>query len=77
MTDGSRKIVSVSELVGMEGNVITLQEIFVFEKRGIDKKGQVMGRFRATGIRPNFADRLELSGITIPDDLFSPEKVYE
>ncbi len=77
LTDGSRKIVSVSELVGMEGNIITLQEIFVFEKRGIDKKGQVMGRFRATGIRPNFADRLELSGIKIPDDLFSPEKVYE
>ncbi|MEN8135414.1 MAG: CpaF family protein [Thermodesulfobacteriota bacterium] len=76
-TDGSRKVVSISELVGMEGNVITLQDIFVFEKRGIDKEGKVLGRFRATGIRPNCADKLEMAGIKIPDDLFSPDKVYE
>jgi len=77
LIDGSRKIVSISEVVGMESNVITLQDIFVFEKRGINKEGKVIGRFKATGIRPNCADRLELAGIKIPDDLFSPEKVYE
>ncbi|MDA3971054.1 MAG: CpaF family protein [Desulfobulbaceae bacterium] len=77
LTDGSRKIVSVSELVGMEGNVITIQDIFIFEKKGIGKEGKVLGRFRATGIRPNCADKLELAGIKIPDDLFSPDKVYE
>lgn len=77
LTDGSRKITSISELVGMEGNVITIQDIFVFEKRGLDKEGKVLGRFRATGIRPNCADRLELAGLKISDDLFSPDKVYE
>lgn len=77
MTDGSRKITSVSEVVGMEGNVITLQEIFTYEKKGINKEGKIQGRFRATGIRPKFAERLELAGIEIPDDLFSPNKFYE
>ncbi|MDT8335259.1 MAG: CpaF family protein [Desulfurivibrionaceae bacterium] len=77
LVDGSRKIVSISEVVGMEGYVITLQDIFVFEKRGIDKKGGVIGRFKATGIRPHCVDRLELAGIRIPDNLFSPEKIYE
>jgi pilus assembly protein CpaF len=77
LTDGSRKIVSITELVGMEGNVITLQDIFIFEKKGIDEKGKVQGSFRATGIRPACADKLEMTGIKIPDDLFSPNKVYE
>jgi pilus assembly protein CpaF len=77
LIDGSRKIVSISELVGMEGNVITLQDIFVFEKRGIDKEGKVVGRFKATGIRPNCTEKLEMAGIEIPDNLFAPEKIYE
>jgi pilus assembly protein CpaF len=77
MTDGTRKITSVSEVVGMEGEVITLQEIFVFEKKGIDRNGKVLGRFTATGIRPKFAEKLELAGIDIPDDLFSTSKYYE
>ena len=77
MTDGTRKITSVSEVVGMEGDVITLQEIFVFEKKGIDKNGKVLGRFTATGIRPKFAEKLELAGIDLPDDLFSTSKYYE
>lgn len=76
-TDGSRKIVSITEIVGMEGNVVTLQDIFVYEKQGIDEKGKVRGHFRATGIRPACADKLEMTGIKIPDDLFSPNKVYE
>jgi len=77
LADGSRKITSICEVVGMEGNVITLQDIFVFEKRGIDKNGKVLGRFRATGIRPTFSERLELAGIEVPEDLFSTSKYYE
>lgn len=77
LTDGSRKITAVSEVVGMEGDIITLQDIFIFEKRGIDKNGKVLGRFRATGIRPKFAEKLELAGLEVPEDLFSTNKYYE
>ena len=77
LSDGSRKITSISEVVGMEGDVITLQDIFIFERKGIDKDGKVVGEFRATGIRPKFADRLEVAGIHVPNEIFSPEKVYE
>jgi pilus assembly protein CpaF len=77
LTDGTRKITSISEVVGMEGDVITLQDIFVFEKMGIDKNGKVLGRFRATGIRPKFADRLEIAGIEVPEDLFFSHKYVE
>ena len=77
LTDGTRKVTSISEVVGMEGNIITLQEIFVFEKTGIDKNGKVLGSFRATGIRPKFADQLEISGINLPDDLFFSGKSFE
>lgn len=77
MTDGTRKVTSISEVVGMEGEVITLQDIFVFEKMGIDKNGKVLGRFRATGIRPKFADRLEIAGIEVSEDLFFSHKYFE
>lgn len=62
LTDGSRKVMSISEVTGMEGEVIAMQEIFVFERRGIDPNGKVKGTFRATGIRPKFADRLATAG---------------
>lgn len=68
--DGVRRVVSLSEIIGMEENVITMQEIFVFEKIGIDEEGKVVGRFRPTGIRPRFADRLLVSGIALPLDMF-------
>jgi len=77
LSDGTRKITSVSEVVGMEGEVITLQDIFIFERKGIDQKGKVLGRFRATGIRPKFADRLEVAGIKVAEEIFSPQKEYE
>jgi len=77
LTDGSRKVVSMCEVVGMEGEVITLQDLFVYEKRGIDPDGKVLGRFRATGIRPKFSERLELAGIDVPEDLFSTDRYYE
>jgi pilus assembly protein CpaF len=71
MTDGSRKITSVSEVVGMEGDVITLQEIFVYERQGLDQDGKVVGRHRSTGIRPKFTERLEMAGIEVPENLFT------
>lgn len=77
MTDGTRKVTSISEIVGMEGDIITLQDIFIFEKTGIDSSGKVLGHFRATGIRPKFADKLEIAGINLPDDLFFSGKHFE
>lgn len=70
MSDGTRKIIAVSEIVGMEGNVITMQDIFVFEKEGINEQGVVLGRYKATGIRPKFSERLEQAGIPLPAELF-------
>jgi len=71
LTDGTRKIVSISEISGMEGDVITMQEIFVFEREGIGSQGQVIGQFRATGIRPRFTERLKAYGIELPMSLFT------
>jgi pilus assembly protein CpaF len=70
LSDGSRKITSISEVTGMEGDVITMQEIFVFEKMGITQDGKVIGRFRATGVRPKCCERLKASGIHLPADMF-------
>jgi pilus assembly protein CpaF len=70
LSDGSRKITSISEITGMEGDVITMQEIFVFEKMGITQDGKVIGRFRATGVRPKCCERLKMSGIHLPADMF-------
>ena len=70
LSDGSRKITSISEITGMEGDVITMQEIFLFEKMGITQDGKVIGRFRATGVRPKCCERLKQSGIHLPADMF-------
>jgi len=72
-TDGTRRIKSITEVVGMEGQVVTLQDIFIFDKQGIDRQGKVVGRFRATGIRPKFAEKLELAGIELEEEIFNPE----
>jgi pilus assembly protein CpaF len=77
LTDGSRKLVSLQELTGMEGETINLQEIFVFEQTGLDANGLVKGRFKATGIRPRFVEKLEARGIQVPAQLFDPRKSYE
>jgi pilus assembly protein CpaF len=68
--DGSRKLMQVSEIVGMEGEVITMQDIFMYERQGMDEDGRVVGRFKATGIRPKFADRLRAYGIKLSSLLF-------
>lgn len=77
LSDGSRKVVSVQEVSGMEGEVVTMQEVFTFEQTGVDKNGKVKGRFRATGIRPKFAEKFQAMGIQIPNELFDAGKVYE
>lgn len=73
LVDGSRKIVSLQEISGMEGSVITMQEIFSFEQTGVDKAGLVSGQFRAHGVRPKFFERFKQMGIPIKEDLFEME----
>jgi len=71
LSDGTRKVTSISEITGMEQGVITMQEIFAFQQTGINQAGQVVGQFRATGIRPKCAERLATAGVPLPMDMFS------
>ncbi|MBX3303492.1 MAG: CpaF family protein [Nitrospira sp.] len=77
LSDGTRKVISVQEVVGMEGDLITLQELFVFQQTGLDEHRMVKGRFNATGVRPKFAERMAAKGIALPVNVFDPTKVYE
>ncbi|BEV47803.1 CpaF family protein [Burkholderia contaminans] len=77
LTDGKRKIVSIQELTGMEGDIINMQEIFTFKRTGVDRDGAVRGHFCATGVRPKFAERLQAFGINLPDSLYDPSVHYE
>jgi pilus assembly protein CpaF len=77
LTDGKRKVVSVQEITGMEGDVITMQEIFHFEKTGVASDGSVLGRFRANGIRPKFVPRLRSFGVELRDEMFEPSRTFE
>ncbi len=70
LSDGSRKVTSISEITGMEGDVITMQESFTFEKVGVTQDGKVIGRFRATGVRPKCCERLKACSIHLPPDMF-------
>jgi pilus assembly protein CpaF len=70
LSDGSRRVTSISEITGMEGETITMQEIFMYERTGVDKEGQVIGRFKPTGIRPRFAERLKACGMQLPRVFF-------
>jgi pilus assembly protein CpaF len=70
LLDGTRKIVQVAEVAGMEGNLVSLQEIFAFNQTGIGPEGRVLGELRATGIRPKFADRLRAFGVDLPGEIF-------
>ena len=76
LTDGKRKVISIQELSGMEGEVIMMHEIFSFKQTGIGKDGAVIGHFSATGIRPLFVDRLRAFGIDISEALFDPTRKY-
>lgn len=70
LSDGTRRITAISEITGMEGETITMQDIFLFERTGVDAQGQVIGRFRPTGIRPRFAERLKAAGLQLPRVFF-------
>jgi pilus assembly protein CpaF len=74
LSDGTRKIVKVTEVVGMEGDTVTLQDIFIFDQKGIGPAGEVLGQHRATGIRPRFADRLKVAGIKLDPAVFEPAR---
>jgi pilus assembly protein CpaF len=75
--DGTRKIISIQEITGMEGNIITMQEIFSFRQTGMDEEGKVKGHFSFCGVRPRFIDKFNIAGISIPRDVFDPEKIFE
>ncbi len=73
MPDGTRKVMSVTEVTGMEGPVITIQDLFVFNRQGLDAHGKVKGRFRPSGIRPKFSEKLVAAGISFNIDTFFSE----
>jgi len=75
LSDGSRRITAITEITGMEGEVITMQDLFLFEKTGVRPDGRITGRFRATGIRPKCSERLASSGVQLPVDMFEHMKI--
>jgi pilus assembly protein CpaF len=75
LSDGTRKVITVAEITGMEGDVISMQDIFLFRKRGVRETGEVLGEFVATGIRPKFAERLLVSGIHFPISMFNAPEI--
>jgi len=77
LTDGTRKVVSIQEITGMEGNTITMQEIFSFQQRGIDTEGKVRGRFAFCGVRPKFIEKFKAAGVKVSPELFDPTKFME
>ncbi|ESH89089.1 MULTISPECIES: CpaF family protein [Cupriavidus] len=77
LSDGSRKIVSIQEITGMEGDVINMQEIFTFQRTGVGQDGTVRGHFRATGVYPKFAERLRVYGVALPDETYDPSRRFE
>lgn len=77
LNDGSRKLISLQELTGMEGEVVTMQEIYGFKQTGVGSDGAVKGHFRSTGVRPKFMERIKTFGLSVPDELFDPTLIYE
>jgi pilus assembly protein CpaF len=77
LTDGRRKIVSLQEITGMEGDVISMQEVYAFTQTGVADDGAVLGSFAATGVRPKFMQRLHAYGIEVSEDAFDPHRTYQ
>ena len=75
LSDGTRKVISLAEITGMEGDVVTMQDIFVFRKRGIRENGEVIGEFVPTGVRPKFAEKLLVTGIHLPASMFEAPRI--
>jgi len=73
LSDGARRVLSITEVTGMEGETVTLQDLFVFEKGGVDEQGKVRGRFAATGIRPKFYEKLVAAGLSLPTSIFDEQ----
>jgi pilus assembly protein CpaF len=73
LSDGTRKVVTITEVTGMEGDVICMQDIFTFDRQGIDETGKVKGVFKASGIRPKFAERLATAGCRLRPALFESQ----
>jgi pilus assembly protein CpaF len=74
LSDGTRRVTNVTEITGMEKDIVTMQDIFVYQKRGIRESGEVLGDFVATGIRPKFSERLQVTGIQLPSSMFEPPR---
>ncbi|MGB6409613.1 MAG: CpaF family protein [Candidatus Deferrimicrobiaceae bacterium] len=74
LSDGTRKVMKVSEVLGLEGDTVVVQDVFFFEKQGVDNDGNVIGRFRASGIMPKFLDTIHIAGIPLPAEIFAPRK---
>jgi pilus assembly protein CpaF len=73
MKDGSRRITHVTEIVGMEGDIITLQDLFLFDySAGMDEDGKFLGGLKSTGLRPRFLDKLQERGVVVPPEVFAP-----
>jgi pilus assembly protein CpaF len=76
MSDGTRRVTHVTEVVGMEGQTVTLQDVFLFQQTGVDGRGKVLGQTVSTGLRPHFVDRFEAAGLHLPADTFSAGRVW-
>jgi pilus assembly protein CpaF len=76
LSDGKRRVTHVTEVVGMEGQTVTLQDVFLFQQTGVDMRGNVQGQVVSTGLRPHFVDRFEAGGIHLPADIFSAGHVW-
>jgi len=76
MKDGSRKVTNITEVQGMEGDVIVMQDVFVYEQTGIDENGKIIGRLRPTGIRPKFIEKFEAQGIFLPASVFGADRFF-
>jgi pilus assembly protein CpaF len=76
LSDGTRRVTNLAEITGMEKEIVTMQDIFVFQKQGIRESGEVLGEFVATGIRPKFSERLLVTGIQLASSMFEPPRVH-
>jgi pilus assembly protein CpaF len=74
--DGSRRLTHITEITGMEGDIVSMQDVFLFEKQGVSPEGRVLGTFTATGIRPRFEEKLRAAGIALASNLFEPSVRY-
>jgi pilus assembly protein CpaF len=77
LSDGTRKVANITEITGMEGDVITMQDIFLFDRTGRTEQGKITGRFRSTGIRPKTSEKLATSGVQLPMNMFEHVQVVQ